>query len=64
MLRLNDPAFKAAVNAALSSIYSSGEVHTIYRRWFQSPIVPLGINLKLPMTVDLQRMLEHPVDLI
>jgi glutamate/aspartate transport system substrate-binding protein len=64
MLRLNDLAFKKAVNAALLSIYSSGEVHTIYRRWFQSPIVPPGINLNLPMTVELRRMFEHPVDLI
>jgi ABC-type amino acid transport substrate-binding protein len=34
MMRRNDPAFRLAVNRALSALYRSGDVLAIYDRWF------------------------------
>jgi ABC-type amino acid transport substrate-binding protein len=34
MVRRNDGAFRLAVNRALAGIYRSGEIHSIYERWF------------------------------
>ena len=36
MMRRNDPAFRLAVNRALAAAYRSGEILTIYDRWFGS----------------------------
>lgn len=50
MMRLGDHDFVDAVNAALAEIFRSGEITTIYDKWFTSPIPPKGINLHLPMS--------------
>ena len=34
MMRRNDPAFRNAVNRALAGLYRSGEINTIFTRWF------------------------------
>src|ERR1044071_534989 len=34
VMRRNDPAFRLAVNRALAELYRSGEVETIYDKWF------------------------------
>lgn len=50
MMRLDDAEFAAAVDQALSEIYKTPEMAEIYRRWFESFVPALGINLKLPMS--------------
>jgi glutamate/aspartate transport system substrate-binding protein len=57
-----DPVFKQLVDGVLTELYASGEIQTLYRRWFQSPLPPSGINLHLPMSEALQRVLRHPTD--
>ena len=57
MVRRQDVAFKDAANAALHGMVKSGEFETIYRRWFQSPIDPGGVNLNLPMSNALRERL-------
>lgn len=58
----DDPAFKQVVDGVLIDIFRSGEIHTLYRRWFQSPIPPKGVNLQLPMSDALKRAIAHPTD--
>ncbi|MGG2474819.1 amino acid ABC transporter substrate-binding protein, partial [Rhizobium sp. BR5] len=53
MLRHGDTGFKNAVNEALGQIYASGEIETIYNKWFNAPIPPNGVNLKRPLPSDL-----------
>ena len=36
----------------------SGEFEALYKKWFQSPIPPKGINLNAPMSKELQRQHE------
>ncbi len=57
-----DPVFKQLVDDVLTGLYRSGEIQSLYRRWFQSPLPPTGINLQLPMSEALQRVLRHPTD--
>jgi glutamate/aspartate transport system substrate-binding protein len=53
MLRKDDPAFKKLVDGVLVSLIRSGDFEKLYRKWFQSPIPPKGINLNAPMGKEL-----------
>jgi len=61
-LRKGDPQFKALVDEVLAGLYRSGEIHAIYRRWFESPLPPQGLNLKLPMSAAFRRVIANPTD--
>jgi ABC-type amino acid transport substrate-binding protein len=54
MLRKDDPGFKKLVDDTLASMMKSGEFETLYKKWFQSPIPPKGINLSAPMSKELR----------
>jgi ABC-type amino acid transport substrate-binding protein len=58
MLRRDDPAFKKLVDGTLTSLMKSGEFASLYKKWFQSPIPPKGINLNAPMSQELQDNLK------
>ena len=61
-LRKGDPQFKALVDDVLAGLYRSGEIHAIYRRWFESPLPSQGLNLKLPMSAAFRRVIASPTD--
>lgn len=61
-LRKGDPQFKALVDEVLAGLYRSGEIHAIYRRWFESPLPASGLNLRLPMSVAFRRVIANPTD--
>jgi ABC-type amino acid transport substrate-binding protein len=54
MVRKDDPAFKKLVDDTLAAMMKSGEFEALYKKWFQSPIPPKGINLNAPMSKELQ----------
>ena len=54
MLRKDDPGFKKLVDDTLASMMKSGEFEALYKKWFQSPIPPKGINLSAPMSKELR----------
>jgi glutamate/aspartate transport system substrate-binding protein len=62
MLRRDDPAFKRVVDAATAKLYKSAEIEKLYTKWFESPIPPKGLNLKLPMSPALKRAFQNPSD--
>lgn len=62
MLRKDDPRFKALVDRSLTELMQSGEALKIYRRWFQSPIPPRGINLNWPAPEALLELYRSPSD--
>jgi glutamate/aspartate transport system substrate-binding protein len=62
MLRRDDPEFKKVVDAAMTKIYKSGEGAKLYAKWFQKPIPPRGINLNVPMSPQLKKVMAHPTD--
>jgi glutamate/aspartate transport system substrate-binding protein len=62
MLRREDPAFKKVVDAATEKLYKSADIGKIYTKWFESPIPPKGLNLKLPMSANLKKAFANPTD--
>ncbi|CAI8725142.1 transporter substrate-binding domain-containing protein [Pseudomonas serboccidentalis] len=61
MVRKDDLQFLALVNGALADLYRSGEINGIYKRWFEQPIPPKGLNLEFPMTSELKAIIAKPV---
>ena len=53
MMRKDDPGIKKLVDGVLAGLMKSGEFEKLYRKWFQSPIPPRGINLNAPMGKEL-----------
>jgi ABC-type amino acid transport substrate-binding protein len=62
MLRKDDPAFKTLVDGVLAGLMKSGEFERLYKKWFQSPIPPKGINLNAPMSKELVDNLKNLSD--
>ncbi len=62
MLRRDDPEFKKVVDDAMAKLYKSGEIETIYNKWFLSPIPPKGINLNFPISDSLKKVFANPTD--
>lgn len=62
MVRKGDEPFKKAVDDAIVATFKSGEINTIYNKWFQSPIPPKGLNLQFPMSDELKKLIAEPTD--
>ncbi|WP_205042081.1 amino acid ABC transporter substrate-binding protein [Rhodoligotrophos defluvii] len=62
MLRRDDPQFKAAVDAAMLEIITSGKMESLYNKWFMEPIPPRGIVLNLPISSGMRKALAQPSD--
>jgi len=60
MVRKDDKAFKDLADRALSQVYKSGEINAIYAKWFQKPVPPKNVNLNLPMSPVLKKVLANP----
>jgi ABC-type amino acid transport substrate-binding protein len=58
MLRKGDPEFKKLVDGTINRMMKSGEFSKLYTKWFESPIVPKGVNLGLPMSAELKANLK------
>ncbi|MQT71455.1 amino acid ABC transporter substrate-binding protein, partial [Pseudomonas sp. FSL R10-0071] len=43
-------------------LYSSGEIDTVYPKWFLKPIPPKDIVINLPMSDALIKAIAHPND--
>ncbi len=57
MLRKDDPEFKKLVDGTISRMMKTGEFSRLYSKWFESPIPPKGMNLKMPMSGQLKENL-------
>jgi len=62
MMRKNDPEFKKVVDGAIAKIETSGEADQIYRKWFESPIPPKGLNLNFPENDAIRALFKSPND--
>jgi glutamate/aspartate transport system substrate-binding protein len=62
MVRKNDPQFLNAVNKALIQIFESGQINTIYAKWFLKPIPPRNATLNLPMSPELVQAIKVPTN--
>ncbi|MGP5407218.1 glutamate/aspartate ABC transporter substrate-binding protein [Psychrobacter celer] len=62
MMRKDDPEFKAVVDEALANVFSSGEINSIYDKWFLNPIPPKNVNLNFEMSDNLKALIANPHD--
>jgi glutamate/aspartate transport system substrate-binding protein len=62
MLRKNDPEFKVLVDQTIARVETSGEADQIYRKWFEGPIPPKGLNLNFPEGDDIKALFKSPND--
>ena len=62
MMRKDDPEFKTVVNDALNETFSSGEINSIYDKWFLNPIPPKNVNLNFEMSDNLKALIANPHD--
>jgi glutamate/aspartate transport system substrate-binding protein len=62
MLRRDDPAFKKLVDDTLKELIRNGEFVALYKKWFESPIPPRGINLNAPMSEELRNNMKNLSD--
>jgi glutamate/aspartate transport system substrate-binding protein len=62
MVRKDDAPFKKVVDAAMTQIYKSGQISRIYEKWFQKPIPPKGLNLNIPMSDSMKKVVANPTD--
>jgi len=58
----NDPAFKKVVDDAVVAMIKDGTVAKMYDKWFMNPIPPKNVNLNLPMSEPLKKVLANPTD--
>ena len=58
MMRKGDPEFKKLVDGTINRMMKSGDFSKLYTKWFESPIVPKGVNLGLPMSAELKANLK------
>ncbi|MFB2538262.1 MULTISPECIES: transporter substrate-binding domain-containing protein [unclassified Acinetobacter] len=62
MMRKGDTEFKAVVDDAIKATYKSGEINTMYKKWFESPIPPKNVNLNFAMSDALKALIANPHD--
>ncbi len=62
MLRKDDAQFKKVADDAIAQAMKSGEAEKLFKRWFQSPIPPKGLNLNLPLSDDMKKLFANPND--
>ncbi len=62
MMRKDDPAFKKVVDDAVADFEKSGKADASYKKWFESPIPPKGLNLKFQESDDMKKLFKEPND--
>lgn len=62
MLPKGDVEFKKVVDTEMRRIIQSGEIYTLYSKWFEQPIPPKSLNMALPMPYLLRDSLKYPSD--
>jgi glutamate/aspartate transport system substrate-binding protein len=61
MLRKDDPTFKRLADNATSSLFKT-QGEALFKKWFQSPIPPRNVNLNVPLSPAMRKMLSSPTD--
>ncbi len=62
MVRKDDPKFKKLADGVVTGLMASGEINKIYDKWFLKPIPPKSINMNIPMSANLKKVIAKPTD--
>ena len=62
MMRKGDADLKKLVDTEMKKMVYSQQIAGLYKKWFESPIAPQGVNLRIPMSYLLRDSLKFPTD--
>ncbi len=62
MVRKADPEFKLLADDTIKGLVASGEMSTIYEKWFMRPIPPKNVKLNLPISDSTKAAWAKPND--
>ncbi len=62
MIPKDDPAYKKLVDDTVIGLMKSGELDTIYTKWFMSAIPPRGATVGMAMSASLKNAIANPND--
>jgi ABC-type amino acid transport substrate-binding protein len=62
MMRKDDPQFKKLVDDTLVKTMKSGEINTLFAKWFQKPVPPKNVNFDFAMSPELRTLYTNPND--
>jgi ABC-type amino acid transport substrate-binding protein len=62
MMARDDLQWKALVDATLIEIFRSPQIRTLHARWFEQPVGPRGVNLRLPPSKEVLAAWKQPSD--
>lgn len=62
MIPKDDPEFKKIVDDTIKGMMKDGSLAALYKKWFESPIPPKNVNLNLPMSEPLKKVVANPTD--
>ena len=62
MMRKEDVGLKKIVDTEMKKMVYSHQLAGLYTKWFESPIAPQGVNLRIPMSYLLRDSLKFPSD--
>ena len=60
MFRKDTPDMRRIVDQVVKGMMQSGEMATLYARWFTSPIPPKGVNIQYPLNAETQEAFTNP----
>lgn len=60
MFRKDTPDMRRIVDQVVKGMMQSGEMATLYARWFTSPIPPKGVNIQYPLNAETQEAFANP----
>lgn len=63
MMRKDDPEFKGLVDGVMTHLMKSGEILSMYDKWFVKPIPPKGVNFEFPLRAQLKALYAKPNDM-
>jgi glutamate/aspartate transport system substrate-binding protein len=62
MIRKGDADFKKVADDTIARLETSGAADVLYKKWFESPIPPKGLNLAFPENEDVKALFKNPND--
>jgi glutamate/aspartate transport system substrate-binding protein len=64
VMKKDNPRLKRIADRVIASLMLSGEITQLHRKWFQTVIPDLSINLNLPITTIMRAYMRAPSDFV
>lgn len=60
MLPKNEPAFRALIGEEMRRLIRTGRMQQLYTQWFERPVPPNGVNMRMPISFLLRDSFKFP----